>query len=196
VRLIGVNDEQHGIVETHEAMRIAQEAGMDLVEVAPTARPPVCRVMDYGKWKYHQKKKQKKGGQEQQLKEVRLRPKTDSNDKGIKIKRAIRFFGKGHKVQFTILFRGRERFHREIGFEMLKEIADDFGEKVKVERPPSMDGRKLIMILAPVKDAFKDLGDVEDDHDDDLDLDDSGVMESVGDDDLDLEAEDEKPADA
>ena len=161
---------------------MAQEAGMDLVEVAPTARPPVCRIMDYGKWKYHQKKKHKKGGQEQQLKEVRLRPKTDNNDKNIKIKRAIRFFGKGHKVQFTILFRGRERFHREIGFEILKEIAADFGERIKIERPPSMDGRKLIMILAPVKGAFEDLGDVEDDHDDDLDADDSGVHEAIDDD--------------
>lgn len=152
---------------------------MDLVEVAPTARPPVCRVMDYGKWKYHQKKKHKKGGTEQQLKEVRLRPKTDDNDKHIKIKRAIRFFGKGHKVQFTILFRGRERFHREIGFQILKGIAEDFGEKVKTERPPSMDGRKLIMILAPVKGAFEDLGEPEEDHHDDADLnEDSGVHEA------------------
>lgn len=160
---------------------MAQESGVDLVEVAPTARPPVCRLMDYGKWKYHQKKKHKKGGQEQQLKEVRLRPKTDDNDKDIKIKRAIRFFRKGHKVQFTILFRGRERFHREIGFEILKEIAVDFGEKVKTERPPSMDGRKLIMILAPVKDAFKDV-EIDDDHDDDLDMEDSGIMDPIDDD--------------
>ena len=137
-------------------MRMARDAGMDLVEVAPTARPPVCRIMDYGKWKYTQKKHQKKS-HEQQLKEVRLRPKTDTNDRKIKLNRAIKFFKAGHKVQFTMQFRGRERFHREIAFDIFKSILDEFGERVKVDRRPSMEGRHMITILVPVKGAFDDV---------------------------------------
>ncbi len=156
VRLIGANDEQIGIVETFEAMRRAREAGMDLVEVAPSARPPVCRIMDYGKWKYRQKKNQKKH-HEQQLKEVRLRPKTDTNDRKIKLNRAIKFFKQGHKVQFTMQFRGRERFHREIAFEIFRSILSEFGEKVKIERHPSMDGRHMVTVLTPVPNAFDDV---------------------------------------
>jgi translation initiation factor IF-3 len=155
IRVIDQNEQQVGIIETHQALAMAREAGMDLVEVAPTARPPVCRIMDYGKWKYAQKKKHKKH-HEQQLKEVRLRPKTDEHDRSIKVKRAINFFKKGDKVQFTIQFRGRERFHREIGLDILEDIAREFGEeKVKIEKRPSMDGRQMTMILAPVKGAFK-----------------------------------------
>lgn len=129
---------------------------MDLVEVAPNVRPPVCRVMDYGKWKYYQKKNQKKT-HEQQLKEVRLRPKTDSHDRMIKVNRAKRFFKKGDKVQFSVLFRGRERAHREIAFGMLREIIEELKLRVKVERAPSMDGRNLIMILSPLKGMFDDI---------------------------------------
>jgi translation initiation factor IF-3 len=154
IRVIDQNEQQLGIIETFEAMRLAREAGLDLVEVAPSARPPVCRIMDYGKWKYYQKKNQKKH-HEQQLKEVRLRPKTDDHDRQIKINRAIEFFGKGDKVQFTMQFRGRERFHREIPLTIFKGILDQFGDKVKVERPPSMEGRTMIMVLSPVKGAFE-----------------------------------------
>jgi translation initiation factor IF-3 len=166
VRLIDHNEQQVGIIETHEALRMARDAGLDLVEVAPTARPPVCRIMDYGKWKYAQKKKSKKT-HEQQIKEVRLRPKTDTNDRRIKVSRAIRFFKKGDKVQFTIQFRGRERFHREIGFTILESILAEFGEKVKVERRPSMDGRHMVMVLAPVKGAFDHVEDkhLDEEHD-------------------------------
>ncbi|MBN2447562.1 MAG: translation initiation factor IF-3 [Phycisphaerae bacterium] len=153
IRLIDQNEQQIGVIETAEAMRMARDAGLDLVEVAPTARPPVCRIMDYGKWKYAQKKKQKKH-HEQQLKEVRLRPKTDANDRRIKIRRAIQFFAKGSKVQFTMQFRGRERFHREIAFEIFEGILQEFGDQVKVDRRPSMEGRVMIMILTPVKGAF------------------------------------------
>lgn len=154
IRLIGQNDEQIGIVETEEALRRAQEAGLDLVEVAPNARPPVCRIMDFGKWKYRQKKHHKKH-HEQQLKEVRIRPKTDSHDREVKLNRAIRFFRKGDKVQFTMMFRGRERAHREIGITIFRGIIAEFGEQIKVERPPSMDGRHMIMILTPIKGAFE-----------------------------------------
>ena len=154
IRLIAEDGEQLGVVSNDEAQRMAREQGMDLVEVAPNVRPPVCRIMDYGKWKYLQKKKSTKS-HEQQLKEVRLRPKTDDNDRRIKVNRATAFFKKGAKVQFTMRFRGRERAHREVAFAILRGIADEYGQRVKVERPPSMDGRNMVMILAPNKGAFE-----------------------------------------
>ena len=153
VRLIGQDNEQIGIIAVDEAQRLAQEAGLDLVEVASNVRPPVCRIMDYGKHRYQQKKKGKKS-HEQQLKEVRMRPKTDDHDRAIKTQRALKFLSKGDKVQFTMRFRGRERAHREIAFAILRGIADDYGDRIKIERPPSMDGRNMIMVLAPVKGAF------------------------------------------
>ena len=134
-------------------MRRARETGLDLVEVAPNERPPVCRIMDYGKWKYAQKKNVKRH-HEQQLKEVRMRPKTDLHDRQIKVKHAIEFLREGDKVQFKMVFRGRERAHREIGFETFNSIITELGEFVKVERPPAMDGRDMIMILSPNKAAL------------------------------------------
>lgn len=153
VRLIGENNEQIGVVETYEAMRRARETGLDLVEVAPNERPPVCRIMDYGKWKYAQKKNVRKH-HEQQLKEVRMRPKTDLHDRQIKVKHALDFLRDGDKVQFKMVFRGRERAHREIGFETFNAIISELQEFVKVERPPIMDGRDMIMVLAPNKAAL------------------------------------------
>jgi translation initiation factor IF-3 len=153
VRLIGGENEQLGILPNYEALRLAREAGLDLVEVAPNVRPPVCRLMDYGKWKYSQKKNTKKH-HEQQTKEVRLRPKTDTHDLEVKVRQTIRFFQHGDKVQFTMVFRGRERFRREVAVEVFKSIMEQFGSKVKVERPPSMDGRHMVMILSAAKDAF------------------------------------------
>lgn len=150
VRVIGPNSEQIGVIPTHEALRMAQDQGLDLVEVQPNVRPPVCRVMDYGKFKYHQKKTQRKH-HEQQLKEVRLRPKTDTHDLEIKTKRAAQFLEEGDKVQFTVVFKGRERAHREIGADMCNKIVLQLGELAKVERPPLMDGRSMVMILAPGK---------------------------------------------
>lgn len=153
LRVIAENGEQLGIVSNDEAQQLARDAGLDLVEMAPNVRPPVCRIMDYGKWKYLQKKKGSKS-HEQILKEVRLRPKTDEHDRSIKVKRARRFLEHGAKVQFTMRFRGRERAHRHNAMEALREIAAGFGDCVKIERPPSMDGRNMIMILSPVKAAF------------------------------------------
>lgn len=138
---------------TFEALKMAREAGLDLVEVAPMDRPPVCRIMDYGKWKYAQKKKKQKH-HEQQLKEVRLRPKTDTHDRDVKIKHAVEFLQDGDKVQFTMKFRGRERSHREIGYETFRDILGFFGPSVKIERPPSMEGRDMIMIVSPIKGAI------------------------------------------
>jgi translation initiation factor IF-3 len=156
VRLIDENNNQVGITDTIEALRRARDADMDLVEVAGSEQPPVCRIMDYGKFKYHMKKKVRKH-HEQQLKEVRMRPKTDKNDRAIKINRALKFLSKGNKVQFTMQFRGRERAHREIAIGIFRDVVDELGELVKVERPPSMDGRHMIMILAPNKAAFEKL---------------------------------------
>ena len=148
VRLIDHNNDQLGVVPTDEAMNRARTAGLDLVEVAPNERPPVCRIMDYGKFKYSQKKRKQKS-HEQKLKEVRFRPDIGDNDRQIKLNKAIEFLEKGDKVQFTMLFRGRERFHQDIGFELFKAIVVQLGETVKVERPPRSEGRRLIMVLAP-----------------------------------------------
>ncbi len=156
IRVIGAENEQLGVLATHEALRMARDQGLDLVEVAPRERPPVCRIMDYGKFKYHQKKHQKKQ-HEQQLKEVRLRPKTDANDREIKVRRALKFLSKGDKVQFTMMFRGRERAHREIGDSTFRELITRLGDLVKVERFPLMEGRNMIMVLAPNKAAFEKL---------------------------------------
>jgi len=154
VRIVGENNEQIGVISTHEALKMAREAGLDLVEVAPNVRPPVCRIMDYGKWKYQQKKNVKRST-EQQLKEVRLRPKTDTHDREIKLRQAIRFLAEGDKVQFTMQFRGREQAHREIGYDTFRGILAELGQRVKIERAPSIDGRNMIMIVSPVKGAFE-----------------------------------------
>jgi len=152
VRLINEKNEQTGIVATAEALRTAQELGLDLVEVAPQDRPPVCRIMDYGKWKYQQKKRYKgRASHETQLKEVRLRPKTDAHDRQVKVDRARQFLEKGHKVQFTMLFRGRERFHQNRGLQALLDIASGLSDVAKVERPPRMEGRRLTMLLVALR---------------------------------------------
>ncbi len=136
---------------------MAREAGVDLVEVAPNVRPPVCRLMNYGKWKYTQKKNVKKKHHEPQLKEVRLRPKTDTHDRQIKVRQALKFLAKGDKVQFTMVFRGRERMHRDLAIEILHSVLQEFEQRVKVERPPTMDGRHMVMVISPLKGAFDDL---------------------------------------
>ncbi len=141
-----------GTIPTDEALRMAFDVGLDLVEVAPNERPPVCRLMDYGKWRYQQKKKQKgKVVHETQLKEVRFRPKIDKHDRDTKMAKVKEFLSRGDRVQLTMLFRGRERFHSEIGLEMFRGVMTELGEQVKVERAPSFEGRRLIMTLAPAK---------------------------------------------
>jgi len=156
IRLIDENNEQRGIVDTAEALRMTRELGLDLVEIAPQERPPVCRIMDFGKHKYLQKKKQKQGhSHEAVLKEVRLRPKTDDHDRDIKLKRAIKFIEQGHRVQFTMLFRGRERQHRDLALAQFSEIANGFGESAKLERPAKFEGKRMTMVLAPTRKAAK-----------------------------------------
>jgi translation initiation factor IF-3 len=152
VRVIDEKGEQCGVIATFDALQMARERGLDLVEVSPNERPPVCRIMDYGKHKYDQKKKQKQHhSHEQQVKEIRLRPKTDDNDRKIKMNRAQRFLNEGHKVQFTMLFRGRERAHKDLAVGAFNDIVESLTETAKVERAIRMDGKRLTMVLAPLK---------------------------------------------
>jgi translation initiation factor IF-3 len=151
VRLIDENNEQVGIVDTEDARRRARAVNQDLVEVAPHSEPPVCRIMDYGKWKYQQRKKEQKAkahAKQSELKEVRLRPGTDEHDLKIKTDRAKRFLEAGDKVQFTILFRGRQMAHREIGFDLFEQIKDHFKDMAHVEMPPKIQGRRMTMTMA------------------------------------------------
>jgi translation initiation factor IF-3 len=151
--VIDQHQTQLGIIPVSEAMNLAREAGLDLVEVSPNERPPVCRIMDYGKFKYERKKRQKNAAAAHVviLKEIRLRPKTDPHDREVKMRRARGFLEDGSKVQFTMLFRGRERVHREIAIEIFRGILDELGETVKVERHPAMEGRRMTMVVAPIK---------------------------------------------
>jgi len=153
IRLIDQDNEQVGIVETDRAREMAREAGLDLVEVAPNVRPPVCRIMDYGKWKYQQRKKEQKAkshAKQSELKEVRLRPGTDEHDMKIKMDRARDFLEEGHKVQFTMMFRGRQMAHKNIGFRNFEEIADSLADIAKVEVAPRSMGRRMTMMVAPL----------------------------------------------
>ncbi|MHC4911016.1 MAG: translation initiation factor IF-3 [Planctomycetota bacterium] len=156
VRLIDENDEMVGVTETPEAIRLAQEAGLDLVEVSADADPPVCRIMDYGKWKYEQSKKDranKAKSKQLELKEVRLgrSMKIDPHDVMIRLNQARRFLMDGHKVQFVQNFRGREMVHRERGSQRMREIIETLSDISKLETPPRQMGRRMTMIMAPDK---------------------------------------------
>jgi translation initiation factor IF-3 len=140
-----------GLVPTDQAMQMAREVGMDVVEVSPNERPPVCKIMDYGKHKYVQSKKQKQKHHERKTKEVRLRPKTDPHDRQIKLARSKSFLEHGDRVQFTMMFRGRERFHAEAGYEAFNDILAALGDAAKIEQPPRLQGRRLTMVIAPAK---------------------------------------------
>jgi translation initiation factor IF-3 len=152
VRLIDESDNQVGVVLKDEALNRAREAGLDLVEVAPTSDPPVCRIMDYGKWQYQQKRRLRESHKKSQhhvatLKEIRLRPETDKHDLEIKVKHAREFLEKGHKVQFTVFFRGRQMLHKDHGYNLLKQIAEVLEDLAKVERPPMMSGRRMTLLV-------------------------------------------------
>jgi len=149
-----VEGEQLGIVSLYEALRQAEEAEVDLVEIAPTAQPPVCRLMDYGKFKYQNSKKLHAAKLKQkqiQIKEVKFRPGTDENDYQIKLRNVIRFLEEGDKAKITLRFRGREMAHQEIGMAQLKRIEADLGELAVVEQFPKLEGRQMVMMLAPKK---------------------------------------------
>lgn len=150
VRLIGAEGEQVGVVPTEDARERAREAGLDLVEVAPTARPPVCRLMDFGKYKYEQRKKLQKAREKQhkiRIKGIRLRPKTDEHDFNVKLERARRFLEHGNKVQVTLLFRGREMAHIDLGRGLLIRFSEELAEVSTVERMPKMEGRRMTLLL-------------------------------------------------
>ena len=154
--MIGAEGEQMGVMQPHDAVAAAEELGLDLVEVAPGSRPPVCRIMDYGRYKYEQKKKAGKGkGHAASLKEVKLRPRTDQHDLDFKLKNARRFLSDGDKVKVTVMYRGREMVHRGLGREQLDKVVELLGPIATVESPPRMEGRLLSMILVPNREAIE-----------------------------------------
>ena len=154
VRLIGVDGEVVGIMSGREALKMAEEADTDLVEISPNATPPVCRLMDYGKFKYQEQKKAAEAKAKQkviQVKEIKLRPGTDENDYQVKMRSIKRFIEEGDKVKVTLRFRGREMAHQEIGMRQLERIRDELNEVVQVESMPKLEGRQMIMVLAPAR---------------------------------------------
>ena len=152
VRVIGQEGGQLGIMAVQDAIQLAEEQGLDLVEVAPEARPPVCRVMDYGKYKYQQSKRLQQAKKKQKVisvKEIKLRPKTEEHDYQFKTQHVRRFLQDGHKAKVTVVFRGREMAHTELGRRMLDRIVEDMGDISTVEQTPRQEGRNMSMILSP-----------------------------------------------
>ncbi|MCL5781388.1 MAG: translation initiation factor IF-3 [Firmicutes bacterium] len=151
VRVVDADNNQLGIMPVKEALRIAEERQLDLVEVAPQAKPPVCRIMDFGKFKYEQSKREKDAKKKQriiQVKEVKLRPRIEDHDYTVKAKNAERFLKDGDKVKVTIMFRGREIVHTDLGKKLLDRLAQDLKDLCTVERQPKLEGKNMIMILA------------------------------------------------
>ena len=154
IRLIGVDGEQIGIVSTRDAMSRAEAAEVDLVEIAPTAQPPVCRLMDYGKFKYREAKKQHEARlklKQIQVKEVKFRPNTDDGDYQIKLRNLVRFLTEGDKAKVTLRFRGREMAHQEFGVRLLERVRNDLEAVGVVEQFPRMEGRQMVMLIGPKK---------------------------------------------
>ena len=154
MRLIGANGEQVGIVPTAQALKMAEEAEVDLVEIAPLAKPPVCKLMDYGKFKYREAKKAHEAKLKQKqihVKEVKFRPGTDEGDYKIKLRNLIKFLEEGDKAKVTLRYRGREMAHQEFGVRLIERVKQDLDPYAVVEQFPKMEGRQLIMVLAPKK---------------------------------------------
>ena len=154
VRLIGIDGEQLGIVKLAEAFRLSEQHDVDLVEIAPTAQPPVCRLMDYGKFRYQEQKRQHDARLKQkviQVKEVKFRPATDEGDYQVKLRNVKRFLEDGDKCKVTLRFRGREMAHQELGMRVLERVRDDLGDSCQVESMPKLEGRQMIMVLSPKK---------------------------------------------
>ena len=158
IRVIADDGEQLGVMTPSDALARAQEVGLDLVEVAPGSKPPVCRIMDYGRYKYERKKKMGKNkGHTASLKEVKLRPRTDQHDLDFKLKNARRFLVDGDKVKVTVMYRGREMVHREFGYRQLTHVKELLSDIANVENPPRMEGRFLSMILVPNREAIAEV---------------------------------------
>jgi len=152
IRLIGAEGENIGVVTPEKAMDLAFEAELDLVEISPNATPPVCKIMDYGKYKYEQQKRESEARKKQkviEVKEVKFRPNTDTHDYDVKMRNVMRFLEGGDKVKVTLRFRGREMAHQDLGRELLHRVAGDVEGIGKVENMPKMEGRQMIMIIAP-----------------------------------------------
>ena len=152
VRVVSDTNEQLGVMTVRDAIRAAEERGLDLVEVAPNGRPPVCRIMNYGKYRYEQQKRDKEAKKKQkvfQVKEVKLRPNIEDHDFYVKLKHAQRFLGDGNKVKVTIMFRGREMTHPELGRDVLERVLKELGDTIVCEKPPKLEGRNMTMVIGP-----------------------------------------------
>ncbi|WP_287185236.1 translation initiation factor IF-3, partial [Rhodovulum sp.] len=154
IRLIGAEGENIGVVTPERGMALAEEAGLDLVEISPTATPPVCKIMDFGKFKYESQKRESEARKKQkiiEIKEVKFRPNTDTHDYEVKMRSVMRFLENGDKVKVTLRFRGREMAHQNLGRELLERVAEDVKELGKVENMPKMEGRQMVMMIGPLK---------------------------------------------
>lgn len=153
IRLIGADGENAGVVTPERAMEMAEEAGLDLVEISPNATPPVCKIMDFGKFKYETQKREAEARKKQkiiEIKEVKFRPNTDTNDYDVKMRNVFKFLDNGDKVKITLRFRGREMAHQNLGRELLERVVEDTKEHGKVENFPKMEGRQMVMLIGPL----------------------------------------------
>ena len=153
IRLIGADGENVGVVPPARGIALAEEAGLDLVEISPNASPPVCKIMDFGKFKYEQQKRESEARKKQktiEVKEVKFRPNTDTHDYDVKMRNVVRFLENGDKVKVTLRFRGREMAHQNLGRELLERVAEDIQELGKVENMPKMEGRQMVMMIGPI----------------------------------------------
>jgi translation initiation factor IF-3 len=154
IRLIGADGENIGVVSPARAMELAEEAGLDLVEISPNATPPVCKIMDFGKFKYETQKKEAEARKKQkiiEIKEVKFRPNTDTHDYDVKMRNVMRFLENGDKVKVTLRFRGREMAHQDLGRNLLERVAADVESIGKIENMPKMEGRQMVMMIGPTK---------------------------------------------
>ena len=154
IRLIGAEGENVGVVSPERALALAEEAGLDLVEISPNATPPVCKIMDYGKFKYETQKKEAEARKKQKIievKEVKFRPTTDTHDYDVKMRNVFKFLDNGDKVKVTLRFRGREMAHQDLGRQLLERVAEDIKELGKVDNMPKLEGRQMVMMISPLK---------------------------------------------
>lgn len=152
VRLVLANGDMHGVIATRDAIRMAQSEGLDLVEISPNASPPVCKILDYGKYKYELQKKRNEAKKKQkviEIKEIKLRPNIDEHDYEIKMRSVKRFLEEGDKVKVTMRFRGREMAHHELGLKVLERVKNEFDALAKVDQMPKLEGRQMVMVMSP-----------------------------------------------
>ncbi len=152
IRLIGAEGENIGVVSPERGMDLARDAGLDLVEISPNANPPVCKIMDFGKYKYETQKRESEARKKQktiEIKEVKFRPNTDTHDYDVKMRNVVKFLGNGDKVKVTLRFRGREMAHLELGRSLLERVAADVEEIGKIDNMPKMEGRQMVMMISP-----------------------------------------------